>query len=276
MMDDDEKSPVEPTPDNRPPFNESLRPFVEKATKRHFRRPPNPGIVVEPGEGQSWTYGPHHQDRDAWEVQLFDAFGTRSVSALRCFLDHLSALCMGDGNYGPKGWQPNETQINFAINFVSGVRPRNEMEAALAAQMCAVHFIQMELAAQVMRNPYGDGRTASAVGKLARTYAMQCDAMAKLKGRGGKQRITVKYERHNHNHQHVHAEIGGGVSDFVGRPQGPTDCVGRVSALEHEPCPALSGPDAARDALPEPCHKGARTLQNPRRRERVGRPDGKP
>ena len=213
---------------------------------------------------------------EAWHVQLIDAFGTRSTSTFWTFIDQLAGLCFGEPDYGPKGWCPDEAELNAAINMVSGTRPRNEMEAALAAQMVAVHLMTMKLSAKALRNTYDEPKTAAAAGKLARTFAMQCETMAKLKGRAGKQRITVKYERHNHHHdhKHIHAEIDGGVSENFGRPHEPTRSAGGVPTIEHEPGPALSGPDATRDALPMPCDKGASAVSNPRRRERVRRPQG--
>jgi len=43
----------------------------------------------------------------------------------------------------------------------------------------------------------------SIAGKLVRTFVMQTDALARLKGRTGKQTIKVRYERHDHQHVHV-------------------------------------------------------------------------
>ncbi len=142
--------------------------------------------------------------------------------------------------------------------------------------MVAVHLMMMALSARTLRNTYGDPRTAAAAGKLARTYAMQCETMARLKGRAGKQRITVKYERHNHNHQHqhVHAEIGGGVSGIMGRPLGPYSDAHGGAALATEVRASLPGPDPERDALPMPGEAGADAVSNPRRRGRVRRAEG--
>ena len=257
----------------KPPMPEALRPFIDRARARHMKRPPNPGVAVEGSESFGWTLGPNHRDRDAWEVQIADAFGTRSASACQVFLDQLSGLCIG--SYGGH-WEPNEQELNAALNMVSGIRPRNEVEAALAVQMVAAHMMMMKLSAQALRNPYGDPRTAALAGKLARTYAMQCETLAKLKGRAGKQKITVKYERHDHRHEHkhLHAETGGEGPIFGGRPQEPSARVGRVSPIEHEPGAALRSPDPARDALPMPGDERAGAVSPSRRRERVRRAEG--
>lgn len=257
-------------------MDEKMRPFIETARKRHMRRPPNPGVRIEQEGKQGWKFGSMHRDLEAWEIQIFDAFGTRSQSTVWTFLNQLTLLCYGQPDYGPMGWTPDENEINAAINIISGSRPRNEIEAILVAQMVAIHIMLMKTAARSLRFGECEPNAAATAGKLARTYAIQCDALAKLKGRSGKQRITVRYERHNHNHdhKHIHAEIDGGVSGFEGRPQGPSARVGGVSAIEHEPGPALSGPDAARDGVPMPGNAGADAVSNPRGRARIRRAEG--
>lgn len=76
-------------PDFKPPFNEADRPFVEKARARHRRRPPNPGVLMREEVDGLWRIEPPHRDREAWEVMVCEAFGTRSESAAWTFLDQL-------------------------------------------------------------------------------------------------------------------------------------------------------------------------------------------
>jgi hypothetical protein len=190
----------------KPPAPAWLRPFIDQARQRHEKRPPSPGLVVEPAQNGSYRLEPPHRDFEAWEVQICDAFGTRSYSTYCFFLDQLAALCTAirDEN---GDWRPSEQELNAALNIVSGVRPRNEMEAALAAQMVAVHFMTMKLAGQALGRSWIDPRTAAVTGKLARTFAMQCDTLNRMRGRVGRQTIKVRYERHDHRHLHV--EEGG-------------------------------------------------------------------
>ena len=55
-------------------------------------------------------------------------------------------------------------------------------------------------------------RDAALASKLARTFAMQCEAMQALKGkpRTAKQSIHVHKETHHHVHQH---DAGGGAEN---------------------------------------------------------------
>ena len=45
--------------------------------------------------------------------------------------------------------------------------------------------MMMKLASQGQRHNYADPRTTSVAGKLARTFTMQTDALARFKGRIG-------------------------------------------------------------------------------------------
>jgi hypothetical protein len=127
---------------------------------------------------------------------------TRSYSTFSVFLEQLTQLCptVRDKNGDSI---PSELELNAALNIVNGMRPRNEMEAALAAQMVAVHFMTMRVAAQALQTHWIDARLTAISGKLARTFAMQCGTLARLRGRVGKQMIKVRYERHDHKHVHL-------------------------------------------------------------------------
>ncbi len=268
-------------PAEKPAMPELLRPFIDKARERHKRRPPGPGVQVEASERGGWTFAAPHRELEPWEVQICDAFGTRSESTYMTFLAQLAELCSQDSD-GPLGWRPNEAELNTALNIINGARPRNEIEAALAVQMVAVHFMMMKLSARALRNIYGDSRTMAVAGKLARTYAMQVETMAKLKGRTGRQKITVKYERHDHRHEHkhLHTDTQGGGSDFGGQAP-PSADLGRGrkrpgdAVIEHEQCPALPGPDPARDALPGCGDARTEPMQTPRRGQGLRRPQGR-
>jgi hypothetical protein len=215
-----------------------LRPFIDQARARHEKRQPSPGVMVEPtGEGR-YRLKPPHRDLEAWEVQICDAFGTRSYSTFRVFLSQLTALCAANRDEAGD-WYPDELELNAALNIVSGARPRNEMEAALAAQMVAVHLMTMKVASQALGHSYADPRTTAIAGKLARTFAMQCDTLGRLRGRVGRQTIKVRYERHDH--RHVHPGEGGREKGT----QAQTSARGwdHASACEHERLAALQGPD---------------------------------
>ena len=86
------------------------------------------------------------------------------------------------------------------LSLVKGARPRDQLEAMLAAQMAAVHMSTMTLGrrlAEVDSAPQRDS-IASAFNKCARTFAIQLEALKRH--RGGEQKITM---------QHVSVKEGG-------------------------------------------------------------------
>jgi hypothetical protein len=184
-----------------------LGPWAEKAKTRMEKRPASPGVMMEPrGDLGDFRAVAPHDNHEVWSLQIHDAFGTRSPSTVTVFMEQLRALCGENWNDERKAWQPSETELNAALNFINSNQPRNEAEAALAAQMLAVHFMTMRLSAQALKT--GDARTASIAAKLARTYAAQMDTLQLTRGkrRSTRQHITVKHEKHIHTHQHQHLE----------------------------------------------------------------------
>jgi hypothetical protein len=177
---------------------------------------------------------------------LCDALGTRSTDTAHTFLRQLTQLCPqywhSNGEAGQGEWVAGEDEINMVLAMVAGIRPRNEMEAALAAQMVAVHLMTMRTAASALRHGgHIIPGTAAIAGKLARTFAMQAEALAKMKGkRSSRQTITVRQEKHVHHHQHVHLAGGpgenGGQSHEAARTEQPT---GSAALLSAEPVGAV-------------------------------------
>ena len=223
----------------KPPMPETHRAFVAKVRKRVLKRRPSAMIEVDEVNGNP-CMAPAHSDRAAWELQLLDAFGTRSPAVAKVFLDQLSRLCRPN----PVDGQPmlREDELNAMVSIVSGVRPTNEIQAALAAQMVAIHLLTMRAAVHALRNEeWLNPAMAAVTGKLARTFSQQCEALARLKGKVGKQTIKVQYERHDHQHVHV----GEGVAEIGGQALAPS----RLPLGEHGTGPALPSPHANGRAL---------------------------
>ena len=123
-----------------PPMPEVLHEWVEDARQRMESRPPSPGIAQGP-DGK-WTSP--HADADAWWDGLCSAFGTRSASTVTTFVLQLVDITRS-------GVEPDVKALNAALNIVNGARPRNELEAALVAQMVATHLLTMRCGAAAQR-----------------------------------------------------------------------------------------------------------------------------
>lgn len=203
---------------NRPEPAAELREWEKAAEARALARPYPPGIILEPlgRDREEWT-GPHNDD-SLWSLQLADAFGTRSRSVYVTFMRQFEALCeQSHWDDAAHQWRLDENQFSAMLAVVNSVKPRNEMEACLAAQMVATHLLTMKIAARAIKYDY-DTRTAAVAGKLARTFSLQLETLQSLRGRKRtvRQSITVKKELH----QHVHYHRGEGESER--QPHEPT------------------------------------------------------
>jgi hypothetical protein len=256
---------------NMPPV---LKELGEKAIRRHEQRSATPAFKVELSEGRWWFRSPFSSDADDhWTALMFEAFATRSQATFRTFMIQLADLCSTEWSKESEAWHPNEDELMAAVQVVRSVRPRNEAQACLAAQMVAVHLMQMKLSAQVLNGGYPEPRSCAIAGKLARTYAMQLETMAKLKGKGTRQRITVrKTSTHEHKHIHLHQ----GDIENGDQPHGPRGArAAEIKAIgELEGGAALLGAHAAGSAMSVPGNQGEAAMPPPRRRPRIGRTDG--
>ena len=202
---------------NRPEPAPELRKWEAEIEASMFKRPYPPNIMLEPAgfDEEHWTSP--HSDENLWTLQLAAAFGTRSLAALTTFMDQLEALCgrnIWDEEAGQ--WRLDENEFSAALAMVNSIKPRNEMEAALAAQMVAVHLMTMKASARALKYD-DDTKTAAVAGKLARTFVMQLEALHAIKGKRRTTRQTIKVLKELHQHVHYHR----GEDGNAGQPHGP-------------------------------------------------------
>ncbi|MEO6582363.1 MAG: hypothetical protein ABIN68_06105, partial [Sphingomicrobium sp.] len=164
----------------KPGMPANLEAQAGSARKRHKKRHANPGVAIEVEKvtDRGYSLASPHSDTEAWQAMVCDALGTRSEATALTFLYQLTELCQriwhSNGEAGEGEWVPDECELNMILNMVSGIKPKNEMQAALAAQMVAVHMMTMKVAERCLR-VYGcaDPHLAAAASKLARTFAIQ-------------------------------------------------------------------------------------------------------
>jgi hypothetical protein len=99
------------------------------------------------------------------------------------------------------GKDADEEAINFALAVIAGIEPKDELETMLAMQMVAVHLATMTFTRRLARVETLDQQHGSerALNKLARTFAMQMEALKRYRC-GGEQKVVV---------QHVNVNEGG-------------------------------------------------------------------
>jgi hypothetical protein len=168
-----------------------------------------------------------HPEETAGHILLMEALGTADQDFLAGVLDQLA-------NAGSRGGQVDEAGLNFMFSIVKGIKPRDQLEAMLAAQMAAVHMATMTFAWQLknVENMPQQDSAERAFNKLARTFTTQIEALKRYRT-GGEQKVTV---------QHVSVQEGGQA------------IVGNVTQAPREPPQekAAASPPALPDARTPP------------------------
>jgi hypothetical protein len=128
------------------------------------------------------------------EKHAIEAFGVNDI-------DFIAGLSNQIVQIGSQGKLADEKGIAFVTSIIAGIKPRDTIEAMLAAQMAAVHNATMVFARRlnhVDTVPQQDS-ASRAFNQLARTFAAQVEAIKRHRN-GGNQNVTVK---------HVHVHEGG-------------------------------------------------------------------
>jgi len=105
------------------------------------------------------------------------------------------------GNICPEGDGISVDGLNFALAVIDGIKPQNQLETLLAAQMAAVHCATMKMARRLAKaeNMFQRDHAELSLNRFTRTFAAQLEALKKYRGTGLQ---TVKVE-------HVHVNEGG-------------------------------------------------------------------
>jgi hypothetical protein len=110
--------------------------------------------------------------------------------------------------------ETRDKQLSATVAALHGIRPKDELEGMMAAQLIAAHNAAMECYRRAMlgeQNFEGRRENLAQANKLSRTYATLIEALNRHRGKG-QQKITV---------EHVHVHSGGqAVVGVVGTPGG--------------------------------------------------------
>jgi len=136
------------------------------------------------------------------ESILHEATGCRNRdAATRLLFQARSALTLS-------GQNDNAARLSDGLAIMKEIAPQNVIEGLLAVQMLAVHeaalrfLIHATQEGQNLDAAYGSITRANS---LTRVFVQQLEAMQKLKGKTGQQKVTVK---HVHVHQGGQAIVG--------------------------------------------------------------------
>ncbi len=130
----------------RSPPNEVERAEIERARKRTKARAPRIAMHIEDcGETGARVY-PDHSDEEGHRYRLADTFGTRSLQFVYSMLKGLGKATEDHSvNHDFSPGSSDQLAFNAALAVIDGVRPKDEIEAMLAAHMAVTNITLLEL-----------------------------------------------------------------------------------------------------------------------------------
>jgi len=107
--------------------------------------------------------------------------------------DFVDGLLRQLGDAGAQDGKVNEKTLNFMLAVVKGVKPKDQVEAMLAAQMAAVHIAAMRFAGDLTRveTMLEQDSAERALNKLTRTFTTQTEALKRYRT-GGEEKVTLR------------------------------------------------------------------------------------
>jgi hypothetical protein len=169
----------------------------EAAVGRYFGKikaePPTPRVKVEKDVENPQIFLDHPDQGTAF-VLLAEALGTTDDDFVLGLLKQLIGVDLRNGKV-------DEGQLNFLLAVIKGIKPRDHLEAMLAAQMAVIHMTSMDFARQlhVVETLQQQEGVERGLNKLVRTYISQIVAFKHYRS-GSEQNVTV---------QHVSVNEGG-------------------------------------------------------------------
>jgi len=127
-----------------------------------------------------------HPDPEIGEQLMADTLGVADREAMHGILRQLVKASVN-------GESPDEVNLSFMISMVKSIRPRDSVEAMLVAQMVSVLVMAMRCAHHLANadDLAQHDSAARALGRLARTFPAQIDALNRYRSQG-EPAITVQ------------------------------------------------------------------------------------
>ena len=103
--------------------------------------------------------------------------------------------------------------INFLLSVIKGAKPKDQFEAMLAAQMAAINTATMTFTRRLanVETIQQQDSAERALNKLARTFAMQMEALKRYRT-GGEQKVTVQHVSVNEGGQAIVGNVNQAAS----------------------------------------------------------------
>jgi hypothetical protein len=190
---------------------------VRRILARREGRSSAPNVSIR-HEGETDVISLTQGDPVAGSVVVMDALGICEADFANWYLSQIIDVAK-------PGARADEKATNAMLAGIAAMRPRDEAEAMLIAQMIATHELAMTFARRLKRieNIPQQDSAVNGLTKLTRTYAAQMEALKRYRSKG-EQKMTV---------QHVHVAEGGQA--IVGNVNAPAEGVGARKKSEDQP-----------------------------------------
>jgi hypothetical protein len=130
-----------------------------------------------------------HPDATVGRELLMEALGTANAHFSGGLLHTLCTAASAT-----KGSRLDQDWFNFMLAVITGIKPNDQLEAMLAAQMAAIHIAMMTFTQRLgtVENIPQQDSAERALNKLARTFTTQMETLKRYRT-GGQQNVTVHH-----------------------------------------------------------------------------------
>lgn len=180
-------------------LTEPERVAIGKHLDRNAAAPTAPRVNVRKGKmGQELVL--QHPNESVAKGLLMEALGTTSLDFMNGLLSQLANAT------GSQGQDIDESSLNFMLSVILDIKPRDQLEAMLAAQMAAMHMTIMTFVRRLAHvdNIQQQDSAGALLIKFNRTFAAQMETLKRYRT-GGEQKVTVQ-----------HVNVGDGGQAIVG------------------------------------------------------------
>lgn len=180
---------------------EELEAFTAYLAARQASHPV-PRLKLESNQEGGFDISMDHPDQGVSFCLLEHALGTTSYEFANGIIGQLI-------NVAVKGKNPDPAAVNFCLDIVAGINPRDQLETLLGAQMAAIHLATMTFARRLahVENITQQDSAERALNKLARTFTAQMETLKRYRT-GGEQKVTVHHVTVNEGGQAIVGTVG--------------------------------------------------------------------
>jgi hypothetical protein len=242
--------PQKVTADAKPKYQPTKKEMAALGKYMEHSKGQAPRLKVDKSPGR---INIDHPNPSVGGIVLMEALGTADADFFNGLLHQLSVNSFRAENV-------DERTLNFMLAVIKGIKPRDQLEAMLAAQMAAVHDAIMAFTRQLANanSILQQDSAERALNKLARTFTTQMETLQRYRN-GSEQKVTVQQVSVSDGGQAI---VGNVSQSHREAGQGPPKKATPVIPFEPRPAVAVIDPDGARKPIPiERIHK-AQTAQS--------------